>query len=75
MGQRTPALKDTMTTYCCRAVASDSGNYSCSPTNAESDTVGVHVLEGTGEQSTTEETALVPLVQLLFQRINPLKCT
>ena len=29
-------------------VSSDSGNYSCSPSNAESDMVGVHVLEGTG---------------------------
>lgn len=31
-----------------RAVSSDSGNYSCSPSNAEADTVGVHVLEATG---------------------------
>lgn len=31
-----------------RAVSSDSGNYSCSPSNAEADMVGVHVLEGTG---------------------------
>jgi len=31
-----------------RAVASDTGNYSCTPSNAEADTVGVHVLEGTG---------------------------
>ena len=32
-----------------RAVSSDSGNYSCSPSNAEADMVGVHVLEGTGK--------------------------
>jgi len=31
-----------------RAVSSDTGNYSCTPSNAEADTVGVHVLEGTG---------------------------
>ena len=33
---------------CCRAVATDTGNYSCQPSNAEADTVQVHVLEGTG---------------------------
>jgi len=31
-----------------RVVSSDSGNYSCRPSNAEADMVGVHVLEGTG---------------------------
>jgi len=31
-----------------RVVSSDSGNYSCRPSNAEADIVGVHVLEGTG---------------------------
>ena len=31
-----------------RAVTTDTGNYSCEPSNAESDTVQVHVLEGTG---------------------------
>lgn len=31
-----------------RAVSTDTGNYSCEPSNAESDTVQVHVLEGTG---------------------------
>jgi len=31
-----------------RAVHTDTGNYSCSPSNAEADTVQVHVLEGTG---------------------------
>ena len=34
--------------YLCRAVTTDTGNYSCEPSNAESDTVQVHVLEGTG---------------------------
>ena len=39
----------------CRAVSSDTGNYSCEPSNAESDTVQVHVLEGTGtKQKVTE---------------------
>ena len=39
----------------CRAVSSDTGNYSCEPSNAESDTVQVHVLEGTGtKQNVTE---------------------
>ena len=33
----------------CRAVPSDTGNYSCEPSNAEADTVQVHVLEGTGD--------------------------
>jgi len=33
-----------------RAVSTDTGNYSCEPSNAESDTVQVHVLEGTGIQ-------------------------
>ena len=36
---------------CCRAVASDTGNYSCQPSNAEADTVQVHVLEGTGKNT------------------------
>jgi len=31
-----------------RVVSSDTGNYSCRPSNAEADMVGVHVLEGTG---------------------------
>ena len=31
-----------------RAVPTDTGNYSCEPSNAEADTVQVHVLEGTG---------------------------
>ena len=29
-------------------MSTDTGNYSCEPSNAESDTVQVHVLEGTG---------------------------
>ena len=33
---------------CLRAVVTDTGNYSCQPSNAEADTVQVHVLEGTG---------------------------
>ena len=33
-----------------RAVSSDSGNYSCYPSNAEADMVGVHVLEGTDKE-------------------------
>ena len=36
---------------CCRAVTSDTGNYSCQPSNAEADTVQVHVLEGTGKNT------------------------
>ena len=36
-----------------RVVSSDSGNYSCRPSNAEADMVGVHVLEGTGDSDYT----------------------
>ena len=39
----------------CRAVSSDTGNYSCEPSNAESDTVQVHVLEGTGTKQYVTE--------------------
>ena len=39
----------------CRAVSSDTGNYSCEPSNAESDTVQVHVLEGTGTKQNVNE--------------------
>ena len=43
-----PSRRETLSNCVFRAVASDTGNYSCQPSNAEADMVQVHVLQGTG---------------------------